>query len=310
MKKVIYLFIYLISSGVFFAGCSEDDESSSLEHQEYESVSGKYNVQGNSVYSSIELGASGNYIIVKSTSGIRSARGDGSTPFGSAFSRNLLNIGGSKNKIRSTTDSGDDILYGTYTVNTDGSINLEGFGKLQITYNGSSVTNMILTPTSGSTITLNVEKEDTYSDSELTSKLCRTWNLASLSNKEYDLKGRLVYDLEGTFNVAKQTWSWNVKVDELDWGEPGEDNYNPSQILFSKSGTYLVYYTDKTAMIQNWKWKSESAGTFYYYEEGYDYEEDDWVTVSFSGKRMTVIEKYFDEESGRSESYTVLEAAN
>lgn len=291
-------------------GCSKDDDSSSLESPKYESISGKYNVQGNSTYSSIELGASGNYIIIKSTSASRSALASKSNiPFRSAFYKNKPAVSGSKSKVRSTSDSGDDgVIYGTYTVNDDGSINLKDFGTLKITYNGSTVTNMTLTPANGTAVTLNVEKEDTYEDSALTNKLCRTWNLVSVSDKEYDETGKLVYNTEGLFDVQKQTWSWNIKVDTHELGV--DDDFNAAQVLFSKSGTYLVYYTDGTAMVRNWKWKNESANTLYYKEIGdEDYDEDAWVTLSFSGKRMTVSEKYSDDEES-SETETVLEAAD
>ncbi|MFV0467431.1 MAG: hypothetical protein ACK5MK_00725 [Dysgonomonas sp.] len=310
MKKVIYLFIYLISSSIFFFGCSKDDDNSSLKSPEYESISGKYNVLGNSTYSSIELGASGNYIIVKSTASNRSLLEKSNISFSSAFSKKSSVVSNIR-KSRSEKDSSDNgVIFGTYTVNEDGSINLEGFGTLVITYNGSSVTNITLTPTNGTAITLNVEKGDTYENSELTNKLCRTWNMVSISEKEYDGTGKLLYDVEGTFNIKKQTWSWNLKVDELGWGEPSDGSYDLSQILFSKSGTYLVYYTDKTALVRNWKWKDKSSNILYYKEiEDADYDEDNWTLLSFSGNRVAFSEKYSDSE-GRWESSTVLEAAD
>lgn len=310
MKKVIFLFTYLFSISIFFIGCGKDDDDSSLKSPKYEFISGKYNVQGNNTYSSIELGASGNYIVVKSTGNSRSTPiAKSNISHSSAFwKNNPIGISNS-NKVRSTEDTVDDsIIFGTYTVNDDGSINLKGFGTLIIIYSGTSVTNMTLTPSNGVAITLNVEKENTYEDNELNNRLCRTWNMISTEESEYDEAGKLVYNFIGTFNIEKQIWSWSVNVDKLGWGGP--ENYNPSQVLFSKSGTYLVRYTDETILLRNWKWKSESAKTLYYKEiEDSDYSEEYWMTLTFSGKRATFTEKYSEDE-GSSESITVLESVD
>lgn len=294
--------------GMAFTGCSkgDDNDSSTLETPTYESVSGLYNIQGSSTYSSIELSASGNYIITGSNLTRSAAR---VTNNSSASHKGFLYASKSNNLTRSANASNNGVIYGTFTVNSDGTINLKGYGTLKITYgsNGTTVTNMTLTPTGKSTVTLNATKADSYSNSDMTNNLCRTWNMASYAEKEYGY-GKLEVDIEGTFDVTAQKWSWNVKT--YTPGDFDESDYIFSQVLFSKSGTYLVYYTNGTAMLANWKWKDESAGTFYYKEVGdADYDEDSWATASFSGSKLTISEKYEDENDSEN-IVTVMKPAN
>lgn len=295
--KYFSLFFCLVTLGVNFTSCGgDDDEGVSLGVSPYEGISGKYNVtNASSEYQSIELGASGNYIIeLKQNSPVRSLSAGGQ------YARPSFLRNGSG--VASTRNVNGYIIYGKYT--QDGNIlHLENFGTLEIIYEGDIIAGFELT-LAGETesVSLEVEKEEQLEDDELNNQLCRTWNIVSVRDVEY-VNGEKVYD-------ATMTPENPYAPD--DDGNMEELTAFPLQILFSKAGTYLVYYKDGTVDMAKWKWRNKADKTICY-AWGESWLEDEWAALEFSGNRLTVIEDYSETYHGVTERYyseTVLAAVN
>lgn len=296
LLKCISFFFCLSMLSVGFTSCGgDDDDDVDLGDAPYEGISGKYSVTtGSSKYQSIELGASGNYIIeLNQNVPVRSSVVNESTKH-SSFLRDVA-------KTVSTRSINGYIIYGKYT--KDGNVlNLENFGKLEIVYEGDIVAGFKLTPLGEGTVSLEVEKEEQLENDALNNQLCRTWNIVSIRDVEY-VNGRKTYD--------------NTMTPENPYAPNDDDEMEeitefPLQVLFSKAGTYLVYYKDGTIDMAKWKWRSKSDKTVNYgWGDGWD--NDEWCTLSFSGNRMTVIEDDTETYDGVTERYyseSVLVAVN
>jgi hypothetical protein len=290
MKKLlclaeIKLILLCLISLVFFS-CSKNDsdDEGQLTTPKYESVSAKYNIASSSVYSSIEIGSSGNYIIVKKVSS-------------SSAKVKRVGVAGLFNQEVATraTISNNNIIYGKYTINADGSINLEGFGKVVITTNkDKNVANINLTTSDGDNVILSAEKEDQLASDQMNDNLCRSWNIVTCEMKIYQNSNYI-----GTMTYVAASASWNitdgqrsetVSDKELIEEYPEYSYLIPNQVLLSKSGSYLVYYKAGTLGLARWSWKDKSAGTFYYNWSQTDNENDGFVTISFNGNKMNIYE--------------------
>ena len=148
LLKCISFFFCLSMLSVGFTSCGgDDDDDVDLGDAPYEGISGKYSVTtGSSKYQSIELGASGNYIIeLNQNVPVRSSVVNESTKH-SSFLRDVA-------KTVSTRSINGYIIYGKYT--KDGNVlNLENFGKLEIVYEGDIVAGFKLTPLGEGTVSL------------------------------------------------------------------------------------------------------------------------------------------------------------
>ena len=283
-----------------FSSCSSSDDDteggSTLGQATYESISGKYDVTNGSVYQSIELGAGGTYIITKTSVST------GNKSLSNTHSQ-FLNIVDGKKTITRSTSSEPIILYGSYTKTGDNTLLLEGFGTLTIVYSGTTISGFELTPTGGSTLSLTVHQEAVYESNAVTNLLCRTWDFVSIHETGYE-NGKKSYDY--TINAGDTTY---VNED----GEVEKLEESPKQVLFSKSGTYMVYCLDKTLFVKEWKWKSLSDQTLYYREVGDAWDEEDYCTVQFTGKKSIITEEYEETDNGityKDVTVTTLSAAN
>ena len=128
-------------------------------------------------------------------------------------------------------------------------------------------------------------------DSDATDKLCRTWRVDKMTYV-YSEDGHVL----GEFTITAD--NYKEFDDEIDGF--------PTEALFSKSGTYMVYYTDGSLGISSWKWKDEAALTFLYAWDNQWYD-DDFATVSFSGNTAMVYEVYED-YGEKEETYTYMTA--
>lgn len=289
MRKLTKLFsivLGILLTMPFVTSCG-DDESIDLGTPKYESISGKYTIDTpSSPYKSIELGASGDYIVTLNT-GYNT-----SLPSKATLKKEAQGIFKQpKNLSRATNYNG--IIYGQYTENSDGTLNLEGFGVIEIVYGtGKEVKGFNLTPTNGGPVTLDVTKEETMPDDDLTNALCRTWKIEKIriTGQEDDES----YDITLTPENIKE------------FGDDFEEF--PQEVLFSKSGTYMIYYSEQNIGISSWKWKDQAAGTISYSWDNY-WEDDAFVTLSFSGNRLVIYEVHEEnDEYGyyKEENYTYL----
>ena len=284
LKNFWYALFLLCLASPALTSCGDDD-GGTLSTPQFESVSGKYTVTTpGSQYKSIELGASGNYIVM-TNSGYR-AQADASR---SAKEKDTFLFHHAANDSRATNYNG--IIYGTYTQLSDGRYNLEGFGIIEIIYGSdNTVTGFELTPENGGPVSLTVSKEETMPDDDVTNALCRTWEVESI---------RFIETEDG------ETFDITLNKDNSNSFEDAERF--PEEVLFSKSGTYMIYYTSGEIGISSWKWKNKAEKSFFYSWNNQWYD-DEFATVSFSGNRAIIYECY--EESGpypyKEEDYTYL----
>ena len=290
MKKRLYLLLtaaaVLLCLPVSLTSCGSDDDdgvagSTDLPTPQYEEVSGKYTVTSpGSPYESIELGASGNYIVTLSYGG-----GYNATAGKPATGRRRSAPGGGRGALTRATQY-DGVIYGTFTSLGGNRYALEGFGTVGLEYSGGNVTGIEVTTQDGRTTQYDAKKEPTMGGDDMTNALCRTWRIEKIRDVYYDKETGERYDMTVTPD------------------NPGEDGYDmPTEVMWSKSGTYLVSYLDGSIGLAKWKWKSRKDGTLYYAWDGEW--TGDYCTITFDGNRAVIHDKWED-EYGSDESWTYL----
>ena len=278
--------LMLVCTAIGFVSCSDDNEGGTgnidLPTPPYESVSGKYEItSASSPYESIELGASGNYIVTRSYGGYSMT-----AQAGARTRKSMLAKSGAT--TRSTEYGG--IIYGTFTETGENEYALDGFGTIKLNYTGSEVTGIEITPANGQTQTYTAEKTATMGDDNITNALCRTWKVEKVRDIYFD----------------KQTGEETDETVTPD--NPGSfGNEMGYEVMFSKSGTYFISRLDGSIDLAEWKWRDRSKGTLYYAWDG-DWT-GDYATITFDGNRAVVHDKWED-DYGRDESWTYLVAAD
>ena len=285
MKKIklLAMAVAMMFTATCFTACGSDDDGEGIGNidlptPQYEQVSGKYEItQAGSPYESIELGASGNYVVTRSYGGYSLAP--------KAEGRTRMALLAKRGTTRSTEYDG--IIYGTFTSLGGGECDLEGFGTIKLEYSGDNVTGIEMT-TNGTTTNYAAEKAPTMSNDDITNALCRTWKIERIRDVYYDKETGKTDDITVTPE------------------NPGEEGYDmPVEVLWSKSGTYLVSYLDGSIGLAEWKWRDRSKGTMYYAWDG-DWT-GDYCTITFDGNRAVVHDKWED-DYGRDESWTYMVA--
>lgn len=285
MKKIklLAMAVAMMFTATCFTACGSDDDGEGIGNidlptPQYEQVSGKYEItQAGSPYESIELGASGNYVVTRSYGGYSLAP--------KAEGRTRMALLAKRGTTRSTEYDG--IIYGTFTSLGGGKYDLEGFGTIKLEYSGDNVTGIEVT-TNSTTTNYAAEKAPTMSNDDITNALCRTWKIERIRDVYYDKETGKTDDITVTPD------------------NPGEEGYDmPVEVLWSKSGTYLVSYLDGSIGLAEWKWRDRSKGTMYYAWDGYW--TGDYCTITFDGNRAVIHDKWED-EYGSDESWTYLVA--
>lgn len=224
-----YLAMAALVMGTMTA-CSSDDDNdgggaSSFETPKYEADAAKYVMdETQSPYESIELTASGNYVITPSqytnakkhnTNGTRSETGKKGMA--------LLMKGMLSDRI--TADGnitrGDDdyiyshIAYGKYTKTGENEYTLEGFGTVTITAdsNGNAYS-IVIKKNGGSAEEYTAKKQNPDLNSTKSNMLCRTWSIAGYRYYA-KLNGKTIVDFKDNTlkGLATQMYNWLKKND-------------------------------------------------------------------------------------------------
>lgn len=268
--KIPFLVLLAVLTVPCFFSCSDDTEDVvvNMNPPQYESVSGKYEItDSSSPYASIELGASGDYVVIKRSSGYAVS----SLQKGNLFSRKAP---------ASRAVAYDNVVYGTYIQIDDETFNLEGFGVIQLKSNGGQgITDVIIKPNGGNEMTFAVKKAETMGDDDLTNALCRTWKVTNIHERGYD--------------------SYDGEYD--DTYTPDEYYGAISEVMFSKSGTFLSFYNDNEIEAHFWKWENQGERQIRYSWDNVwnNDDEEGNFTVNFSSdNRLTIHEYYRDYETG------------
>lgn len=325
MKKVIFLsrtirIIMGIAIAFGMTACSSDNEPDdggidlgeipSLPTPEYESSSARYEItQSNSPVSSIELTASGDYVVI-------------TNPYfhapqkASLKSRYAMMPSKMYGFTHISRTGSSPIIYGKFVKISDTEYILEGYGSIVIEGTTNNAFSLQITPAGGETTTVAAMKSSEYPDSPINNAICRTWNLDNLGVK-MTLNGAIVY------NEIKPANKWDNLLEELNvaitrylvshYGADADDfdpyeprGYYPTKIIFTKAGTYMVEYSDGTLAISTWHWINEAKGQFQY---SWDYDDPDSEEdggsqnfVSFKGERLFIHEFHTeieDDEEGK-----------
>lgn len=273
--------MFMISA--VMVSCSDKD-GGSLDNPKYEKDAARFTItSANSPYSSIELTASGNYLITEKdnqSSLLKMPSHSGS---------NDLTRGNMFNPVRevSTRDSYSGVIYGKYTINSNGDYVLEGFGTIKVQSNGGTSVDLEITTNSGQSIVVGANRDNMMTQSDMTNKLCRTWKFSKVHVMGWE-EGKKIFDK--TLSMEEY---WEYDDDDVDF----EDM--PENVIFTKAGTYLVTYKNGTLAISTWRWDNEKEGILRYswdYEHLDDEYESGTVQVNFDGNKLLIIEDDYDEE--------------
>lgn len=257
MKKLNVIFLLLLTCTFFACSKSDDGNDSSSEGAKYSAVSGKYDVNGSSSFSSIEFSEGGTYIIIKKSAA--SAK---------SLQRLSLRCGffGLGKKQALTRSVSSDILTGTYTYDTStGVFTLSGFGTITISSDNQT---MKITYVDGTTETLTVTKESnngTGVTSSLTNAVCRNWHPVS-SNSKYYINGVLSFSYSSSFDVSAGIGTY----DDIEYNADGKSVYSEDKgnmsddefvvsVLLSRAGTYMSTYRDGKVEMGSWYWVSNNV---------------------------------------------------
>lgn len=303
------------------AACSEDDEDGdgggtgienvTLATPDYEEHAALYELDGNGEWQSIELTASGNYIITEnfyySASKMLKPELSKESPIGRSLK--MLNNG-----VRPTRSSYNGIIYGTYTVNEDGTYVLEGFGTIELVGSEDNAVSLVVTTPDGVETTMTAEKKTQAPQSAITNALCRTWKVKGFrmvikfnGKKMLDETG-YIDNLEDFVNRISDKIGEDLTMEDI-FGE-----VLPEEVVFTKAGTYMVSYDNQMLAVSTWAWENMSTGLLRYswnYDDMYDEEMAGTAWVSFKNNDLYLNETYKETEDGdtyEEQAITILSA--
>lgn len=303
----VLLFMMTVCS-LSLESCSsdDDDDAGEVAPAAFEAYAAKYQIaNASATFSSVEFTESGNYIMVlndlptdgtKSFSRLAEKKSPAHTMFGM-----LLR----KTATRSESVYSP-ILYGKYTVDADGTYVLAGYGKVKVVEDGAgNAYSLEFMPSSSPSFTYTASKQNRNLDSENTNRLCRTWNTASFRIVS-KFNGKVLLDITantmGEMFEKLQKWaeSNDEEFDPSDWEDL--DIPNPEQIVFTKTGTYMVKYNSGELAVSTWRWANNSE-TMLQYSWDNDFEDsylNGIVSVSYKGNQLVITETEKEEEDGES----------
>jgi len=280
MKKYMYpLFVALFATmSVNLTSCGGDDDEPNdgnlwqgeLGAPAHEDDAVAYKITGSSDFSSIELTASGNYIVIPARSSYNAPKAEKRSIFRAASKESRAYYGGN--------------VFGTYTKNSDGSYNLKDFGTLGAYNNGT----LELTLIDGTEYTLNATKLPNIDNNALNDRFCRTWYIQKAVETVFDMQGNV---------IDSQTLTGSdLKADYVQY------------VVVTKAGTFLqVDWGGWFESDGSWNWIDTKNQKFHYVFS--DYAEDNGdVQVAFDGDlaifKETSVE--YDEDYGQCKFQSTL----
>lgn len=300
--------------------CGDDDdpkkpiEVPELPTPAYESASAKYEISTpGSEWSSIELTASGEYIIIENSNSY-DYWSMSKVPVlkGAAHAGGLIVPRSVKSRAWY-----NNIIHGRYTKVSDNEFNLIGFGTIVIEGGQSDAISLSITTSGGQPVTVTALKASQDPSSKLTDAVCRTWNIDDLGlrikiNKDMVFEGRRprgeFNTLMSEANAAMLDYMRSHYPEYYDDDDEYDDelddlDFNAKSITFTKSGTYLVIYSNDILAVSTWHWENESEGRLYYSWDynvgmGYNNGRSGTALVSFEGQDLVIRESGATVEDG------------
>ena len=314
-------FMFAALAACTMTACSSDDDdddggsgAGNFDTPKYEDCAAKYIVNDdNSDYHSIELTASGNYIIsYNEDEPMPSLAPKDGTAKAVKIAGREVKLPGMLSKGTSgfaTTRIYSEIAYGTYTKTGDDSYTLNGFGTVTVTRDAQGrPTSLTITRAGGTPETVKATQQNADLNSAMSNSLCRTWNFEGYRTIQ-KINGKTFFDIS-----AKTLSELNDKMKE--WAEKNDPEFDPSdwesdevnehlddvkQVIFTKTGTYMVLYANDQLAISTWKWENETAGLLRYSWDADDFYNEyasGVITAMFLNNKLYLGEKDVDEEDG------------
>ena len=281
------------------------NDMSQLSTPAFSEESAKYTLAPNSEgIQSIEITESGIYHIVYGYNYRSDSKSSGEKNTLSARVAKTLTVCLESNDGPSSRYGGG-ISIGKVIKIADGEYILEGYGTITVSGDSDNVMEIILNPQDGESVTVGAQKEDTYSLNDAATKaLCRTWNPAKI-HMRIDLNGATVADQSGPYsdyvNILRRTMDQFIAAMKSAYGAYVDDEdfediigsgqvQTPTMVLFSRSGSYLVEYTNDYVDVRQWKWLNIANQTLRYSYDLDDLYADDSsdCAVKFNGKNAII----------------------
>ena len=298
-KKLFSYLLLAVSLAVFTACNSENDvKDDILQTPTYENVSAKFEItDSHSGISSLELTASGNYIVINKK---YKSKTDRNTETG------LLPNGMFQTDAFATRASVyGNIIYGKFTAIGENSFRLEGYGIVTITTNDNIAYTLDIELEDGSTTSIGARKEKVYDSSDATNKLSRTWEMETFGYKVQ--KGNNKFEKAVNHNNIEQLfieyYDWLIIVEGIQDEKTIEkmkaqakaiaeqyNNSKPQSIIFTKSGSYIVGYNNGAIGISTWMWENEDEGVLRYSWDTTDIYNGGLVDISFTNNILNISE--------------------
>lgn len=305
MKKRAFFYYLLMMFGLIcITSCSsDDDEATNLKVPKYEKISAKYNaIEDNAAIKSLELTASGNYIVIKNSGRYYSAADR------TAEKHYIFNNIFKNNSIATRAGSYNNIIYGKFTKIEENKYKLEGYGIVTISKSNDGVQTLDIALDNGDVMSIGARKEEQYKSSKATDNLCRTWKIKKFGiefnyGKE---KFEKTVDHNNMHELGEELAKWTAEIagveiskkDIIEAGESFAEEYNekkPLSVIFTKSGSYMVDYNNGSLGIAIWKWENEGKGILRYswnVDNINDQDDGGLCNISYSGNMLNITESF------------------
>lgn len=320
LRRGIYMMAAVVAACTMVA-CSSDDDGGGnppvdppdLSTPAMEASAAKYEITGDdSPLRSLELTASGNYIIYLNETESQPEEQPGTGLQAAAkrvgFAAEPARAAGTRATLYSN------ILYGKYTKTGDNEYALEGYGTLTVTQQDGSAVSLHIERTGGQEFDLSGNRAGNTSTGANTDLLCRTWNYVGVrayirvgGQTYFDYTAKTNEELLNKLVEYINSIGGDLSADDLGFGVL--DVPTPRQFVFTKSGTYMVFYNTDYFAVSTWRWADQGAGLMEY-SWNPDTFDDSYVsgrvTTKFSGKRLEITEGASDPEDEASVEYAVV----
>lgn len=296
------------------AACSDDDDddngggnNSQFETPKYEVEAAKYVIddQRTSPYKSIELTASGNFIIQPSEY-VNNAPQKVPVAKGQTIAQRMIKMIASQIPVSITRYDYVRPSYGKYTKTGENHYNLEGFGTLTVNKDANGTVRSIVLTTAGKyPEEYTAHKQNmTIHNSTISNNLCRTWHIESFRFYE-KMNGKIIIDFKANTisELVDQIEQWSKK-NYPDFDEEDEASFDEmrnivtlKEIVFTKAGTYFFITSDNEWNMSEWVWENENEGLL---RHSWINPDDGVVRIEFNNNKLHFTFGDFDYEDGES----------
>lgn len=326
MKKMNLISILHKSMYVMLTACitftmpscttEEDDNGitnkSKLEVPAYDAIAAKYEItDASSQFKSIELTASGNFIIRLNTSISDSTGSYSVSPV--VKPRMLVSKNHAFSIAKPTVNSRSytvwsDILYGTYTQIEENKYALDGYGILTVATETGNAYNLYIEKTTGETYNIEANKAGKPQEGNMTNALCRTWDITGY-HYFMRVNGKNIMSIKASSlsELEEKLKEWAIENDP-DYSDGDYDlgllpSIAPQQVVFCKSGTYMVLYSNEMLAVSTWRWENQSTGLLLYSWNPDSFDDSNisgQAKIQFNKNQLQITEGFSESEDGYS----------